>query len=177
MADRDNEFSKDAESTHVARETTQAAEHAKDAAVSTSQAALETKRAATHTAAAAQITKSSAERTTELAADRTVLAFERTYAAWVRTGLFALACGIGARKLLEGIVPSWLAGVTGVLADFLPVIRQLAGVSAFEFRFERRRRGVQGRSSIGRRRQDPDPFDQRGVSSVGPDAGRAPARG
>ena len=115
MADRNNDLSKDGEATHVARQTSRAAEHAKEAAVSTSQAAQESKRAATHTAAAAQIIKSSAERTTELAADRTVLAFERTYAAWVRTGLFALASGIGARKLLEGIVPSWLAGATGVV--------------------------------------------------------------
>jgi putative membrane protein len=51
----------------------------------------------------------SAERTTRLAADRTILAAERTYAAWVRTGLFALASGIGARALLEGLLPGWLA--------------------------------------------------------------------
>lgn len=50
----------------------------------------------------------SAERTTRLAADRTILAAERTYAAWVRTGLFALASGIGARALLEGLLPGWL---------------------------------------------------------------------
>jgi len=34
---------------------------------------------------------------------------ERTYAAWVRTGLFALASGIGAHTLLNGVVPGWLA--------------------------------------------------------------------
>lgn len=55
----------------------------------------------------------SADRRTELAADRTVLASERTYAAWVRTGLAALASGIGARTLLEGLVPGWLIGATG----------------------------------------------------------------
>lgn len=56
---------------------------------------------------------SSAERTTQLAADRTVLAAERTYAAWVRTGLAALAAGIGARTLLHGVVPDWLALLAG----------------------------------------------------------------
>ena len=91
------------------------AEHAKVAAVKTSQAAEQTKRAATQTAVAANIAMSSAERTTELAADRTVLAFERTYAAWVRTGLVALASGIGARKLLDGLMPTWLAMATAVV--------------------------------------------------------------
>ena len=42
----------------------------------------------------------------ELAADRTVYAAERTYAAWVRTGLAAMASGVGAKKLLEGVIPS-----------------------------------------------------------------------
>jgi putative membrane protein len=55
----------------------------------------------------------SADRRTQLAADRTVFAAERTYAAWVRTGLVALASGIGAQKLLEGIVPNWLIVATG----------------------------------------------------------------
>lgn len=50
----------------------------------------------------------SADRRTQLAADRTIFAAERTYAAWVRTGLVALASGIGAKKLLAGIVPDWL---------------------------------------------------------------------
>jgi len=44
----------------------------------------------------------------ESSADRTILAAERTYAAWVRTGLFALASGIGARALLNGLMPAWL---------------------------------------------------------------------
>jgi hypothetical protein len=50
----------------------------------------------------------SADRRTRLAADRTVFAAERTYAAWVRTGLAALASGVGARKLLEGVVADWM---------------------------------------------------------------------
>ncbi len=57
----------------------------------------------------------SADRRTELAADRTILAAERTYAAWVRTGMLALASGIGAKKLLEGIVPDWLIAANGSL--------------------------------------------------------------
>ena len=55
----------------------------------------------------------SADRRTELAADRTIFAAERTYAAWVRTGLVAIASGIGAKALLEGIVPHWLVLLTG----------------------------------------------------------------
>ena len=62
--------------------------------------------------AAAQ--QSSADRTTQLAADRTVLAAERTYAAWVRTGLAALAAGIGAKKLLDGVVAPWLGTVAAL---------------------------------------------------------------
>jgi putative membrane protein len=49
----------------------------------------------------------SADRRTQLAADRTVFAAERTYAAWVRTGLAALASGVGAKKLLAGVIPDW----------------------------------------------------------------------
>jgi putative membrane protein len=52
--------------------------------------------------------KSAAERTTRLAAERTILAAERTYASWVRTGLFALASGIGARPLLNAVLPFWM---------------------------------------------------------------------
>lgn len=55
----------------------------------------------------------SADRRTVLAADRTVLAAERTYAAWIRTGLAALASGVGARALLEDVVPPALAAATG----------------------------------------------------------------
>jgi putative membrane protein len=57
----------------------------------------------------------SADRRTQLAADRTVFAAERTYAAWVRTGLVALASGIGAKKLLAGIIPEWMIVATGSL--------------------------------------------------------------
>jgi putative membrane protein len=49
----------------------------------------------------------------ELAADRTVFAAERTYAAWVRTGMAALASGVGAKKVLEGVIPEWMIVVTG----------------------------------------------------------------
>jgi putative membrane protein len=55
----------------------------------------------------------SADRRTQLAADRTIFAAERTYAAWVRTGLVALASGVGAKKLLAGIVPEWLIVLNG----------------------------------------------------------------
>jgi putative membrane protein len=65
--------------------------------------------------ASTETMKDSAERRTEFAADRTVLAAERTYAAWVRTGLASLASGIGAKKLLEGVVPEWMIIVTGSL--------------------------------------------------------------
>jgi len=54
-----------------------------------------------------------AERQVQLAADRTLLATERTYAAWVRTALAALASGVGARALLEDLIPLWLAKLTG----------------------------------------------------------------
>ena len=57
----------------------------------------------------------SADRRTQLAADRTVFAAERTYAAWVRTGLVSLASGVGAKKLLAGIVPEWMIVATGSL--------------------------------------------------------------
>ena len=73
----------------------------------TERAADRTAVAAEHTEVAAERTKDSADRRTELAADRTVFASERTYAAWVRTGLAALASGVGAKKLLEGVIPEW----------------------------------------------------------------------
>jgi putative membrane protein len=59
--------------------------------------------------------KDSADRRTELAADRTVLAAERTYASWVQLGLGSLAAGIGAKKLLEGVVPEWMIILQGTL--------------------------------------------------------------
>lgn len=63
--------------------------------------------------AATEGMQDSADRRTELAANRTVLAAERTYAAWIRTGLASLASGIGAKKLLEGVVPEWMILSTG----------------------------------------------------------------
>lgn len=57
--------------------------------------------------------EASADRRSELAANRTVLAAERTYAAWIRTGLASLASGVGAKKLLEGVVPEWMILSTG----------------------------------------------------------------
>jgi putative membrane protein len=60
-----------------------------------------------------------ADRRTELAADRTVLAAERTYAAWVRTGLTALASGVGAKKVLGGVLPEWgVVATATVLVGF-----------------------------------------------------------
>lgn len=44
-----------------------------------------------------------------------MLAAERTYAAWMRTGLTALAAGVGARALLEKLVPPWLSIATATL--------------------------------------------------------------
>jgi len=87
-----------------------------------------TEKAAVQTAVAAEKTKSSAERTVELAADRTVFAAERTYAAWVRTGLVALASGIGAKKLLEGVVPGWLIVATGSVLVLFSAFCFAAGV-------------------------------------------------
>jgi putative membrane protein len=54
-----------------------------------------------------------ADRRTELAADRTVLAAERTYGAWVRTGLAALASGVGAKKVMAGMIPDWSVTLLG----------------------------------------------------------------
>ena len=88
----------------------------------------QTKAAAQHTAQAAERTKDSADRRTELAADRTVFAAERTYAAWVRTGLVALASGIGARKLLEGVVPGWMIVTTGSALVLFSAFCFVAGV-------------------------------------------------
>jgi len=120
----------------MADNTNEAASTAKIAAAHTSQAAEHTRRAARQTAAAADVAKTSAERTTELAADRTVLAFERTYAAWVRTGLFALASGVGAPKLLEGVVPNWTATSTGMVLLLFSAFCFSAGVWRHLFRIE-----------------------------------------
>jgi inner membrane protein YidH len=78
----------------------------------------------------------SADRRTILANDRTLLASERTYAAWVRTALAALASGVGARALMEHILPLWVAKLTAsvlvIFAGFClfaAVWRQLEGVA------------------------------------------------
>jgi putative membrane protein len=97
----------------VERDIKRSAEHAQEAAAQTQEAAQHTEKAAERTAVAAEVTKDSADRRTELAADRTIFAAERTYAAWVRTGMAALASGIGAKKLLEGVVPDWMIIATG----------------------------------------------------------------
>lgn len=76
----------------------------------------------------AQEQTDSADRRTVLAADRTLLAAERTYAAWVRTGLAALASGVGARALLDTMVPSWLIGATGSVLILFSVFCFLAAV-------------------------------------------------
>jgi putative membrane protein len=70
----------------------------------------------------------SADRRTQLAADRTIFAAERTYAAWVRTGLVALASGIGAKKLLGGIVPDWLITVNASVLVIFSAFCFVAGV-------------------------------------------------
>lgn len=64
---------------------------------------------------------------TELAVDRTLLAVERTYDAWIRTGLAALASGIGARALLGGIVPPWLAKSTSAMLALFAAFCFLVG--------------------------------------------------
>jgi putative membrane protein len=97
----------------VEKDIKRSAEHAQEAAAQTQEAAHHTEKAAERTAVAAEVTKDSADRRTELAADRTIFAAERTYAAWVRTGMAALASGIGAKKLLEGVVPEWMIIATG----------------------------------------------------------------
>jgi len=91
----------------------EAASHSQEAAETTQEAAERTQAAAKTTAKATVQLKDSADRRTELAANRTVFAAERTYAAWVRTGLASLASGVGAKKLLEGVVPEWMILSTG----------------------------------------------------------------
>jgi len=120
----------------VARKTEKAATHAQEAADHSSDAARITSRAAQETAVAADVTKSSAERTTELAADRTILAFERTYAAWVRSGLVALASGIGARKLLQDVLPEWMVILTAMILLLFSFFCFVAGVWRHLLRIE-----------------------------------------
>ncbi len=78
-------------------------------------AITELKRSADEVRSSAAELADSADRRTELAADRTVLAAERTYASWVQLGLGALAAGVGAKKLLAGVVPEWMIILQGTL--------------------------------------------------------------
>lgn len=57
-----------------------------------------------------------------------MLAAERTYAAWMRTGLAALAAGVGAKALLQGIVQSWLVALAGTLLILFSVMCFVAAV-------------------------------------------------
>jgi putative membrane protein len=59
--------------------------------------------------------ENSADLSTVLAADRTIYAAERTYAAWVRTGFAALASGVGAKALLEHILPGLFVQFVGTV--------------------------------------------------------------
>jgi putative membrane protein len=135
---------KTVEQTQTAAENAaSAAQHASAAARQTTQAATKTSAAAETSAQAAQttataavITKDSAERRTELAGDRTVFAAERTYAAWVRTGLVGLAGGIGARALLEGLVPDWMALTQASVLMLFAVFCFIAGVWRQLFRVD-----------------------------------------
>ena len=70
----------------------------------------------------------SADRRTQLAADRTIFAAERTYAAWVRTGLVSLASGVGANKLLSGVIWHWLVVATGHVLILFSAFCFVAGV-------------------------------------------------
>jgi putative membrane protein len=76
----------------------------------------------------AVVQESSADRRTKLAADRTLLAAERTYAAWMRTGLAALAAAIGAKALLEKLVPEWLVLATSIVLLIFAEFCFVAGV-------------------------------------------------
>lgn len=127
----------------VADNAATAAQHASASAQQTTQAAIQTSEAAATSAEAAQttataavITKDSAERRTELAGDRTVFAAERTYAAWVRTGLVGLAGGIGARKLLEGLVPEWMGLAQATVLMLFAIFCFIAGVWRQLFKVE-----------------------------------------
>lgn len=76
----------------------------------------------------AVVQQDSADRRTQLAGDRTLLAAERTYAAWLRTGLASLAAGIGAQKLLEGLVAPWLVLAASIVLIALAEFCFVAGV-------------------------------------------------
>lgn len=125
----DNAATAAAHARTAARETT-------DAASRTSEAAATSAEAAQVTATAAVVTRDSAERRTELAGDRTILAAERTYAAWVRTGLVGLASGIGARALLEGLVPGWMVIGQATVLLLFAIFCFVAGVWRQAFKVE-----------------------------------------
>jgi putative membrane protein len=72
--------------------------------------------------------ESSADRRTKLAADRTLLAAERTYAAWMRTGLASLVSAIGAKALLENLVPAWLVLTSSIVLLVFAEFCFVAGV-------------------------------------------------
>ena len=126
-----------AESTAAAAgDASAAARQTGQAAAQTSKAAETSARAARTTSSAAVITKDSAERRTELAGDRTIFAAERTYAAWVRTGLVGLAGGIGARSLLEGLVPGWMVMAQATVLMLFAIFCFVAGVWRQLFKVE-----------------------------------------
>jgi putative membrane protein len=120
----------------AAQEASVAAQQTTKAAARTSEAAETSAEAAQTTATAAVITKDSAERRTELAGDRTIFAAERTYAAWVRTGLVGLAGGIGAPRLLEGLVPGWMAMGQATVLMLFAIFCFVAGVWRQLFKVE-----------------------------------------
>lgn len=76
----------------------------------------------------AVVQESSADQRTRLAADRTLLAAERTYAAWMRTGLASLAAAIGAKALLEKLVPDWLVLTASIVLLIFAEFCFVAGV-------------------------------------------------
>ena len=120
----------------AAQDASAAARQTTQAAARTSEAAETSADAAQTTATAAVITKDSAERRTELAGDRTIFAAERTYAAWVRTGLVGLAGGIGAPRLLEGLVPGWMAMGQATVLMLFAIFCFVAGVWRQLFKVE-----------------------------------------
>jgi putative membrane protein len=72
--------------------------------------------------------ETSADRRTKLAADRTLLAAERTYVAWMRTGLASLAAAIGAKALLDKLVPDWLVLTSSIVLLLFAEFCFIAGV-------------------------------------------------
>jgi len=86
------------------------------------------RQSAVHVERSAIAIAESVDRTTQLAANRTVLAAERSYAAWVRTALASLATGVGARTLLAGIMPDWLALLAGSVLILFAAFCLWAGV-------------------------------------------------